>query len=248
MGRVFVRAVLLLVLLTGCSAGDASPAASELGSASGAPSAQSTEPEPSQASASEGDGACTPPELCGGPLPPGDYRATTGTAEITFTVGDGWLGQQYGDLGFELVREGGGAPQVLSTGPYDGVVYSDVCSGAETKEIGPTAADFLAFLGERPGITARGDATEVTIGGRTGLQIDVDVADPGCVSDPPERLWLWEMAGVTDFHLNVGEAARLVALDGEDGVVVVIIETFDPTTFDALLDAAQPVLDSMAIS
>jgi hypothetical protein len=65
------------------------------------------------------------------------------------------------------------------------------------------------------------------------------------VSDPPGRLWLWELAGVTDFHLTDGEAARLIAVDGDEGVIVIIIETFDPTTFDSLVEAAQPVVDSL---
>jgi hypothetical protein len=136
----------------------------------------------------------------------------------------------------------------MSAAPYGGVVYTDVCSGAETEEIGPTAADFAAFMADRPGIEVRGEATETTVGDRSGLQFDVDAVDPGCESEPPDRLWLWELAGVTDFHLNVGEAARLIALDHEDGVIVLVIESFDPSEFDALLEMAQPVLESMTFS
>lgn len=241
------RAALLIAvsaLLAACNGSDpsasASAPASVLQSSSAAPSVEPAASEP-VASGS----ACTPPELCGEALTPGEYSATTGTVTMTFTVGDGWRGNEYAELGFDLVRIGDGVPQIVSAAPYSGVVYADVCSGAETQEIGSTAADFVAFLAERPGITPRGAAAEVTIGGRTGMQIDVDAGDPGCVSDPPERLWLWDLAGQTDFHLNVGEAARLIALDGDAGVIVFVIETFDPSTFDDLLEMTQPVLDSM---
>jgi len=38
---------------------------------------------------------------------------------------------------------------------------------------------------------------------------------------------------------------RLIALDGDAGVTVVVIEASDPGDFESLLDAAQPVLESM---
>lgn len=164
---------------------------------------------------------------------------------MTFTVGEGWRGTAYGDLGFDLVQLGSGEPQVMSAVPYGGVVYSDVCSGGETMEIGAGAADLVAYVSSRPGITPRGVSTETTIGGLDGVQIDVDAGDPGCVSDPPDRLWLWDLDGVTDFHLNVGEAARIIALDADGGVVVFVVETFDPPTFDALIHMVQPTLDSI---
>ena len=150
---------------------------------------------------------------------------------MTFTVGGGWRGTQYEDFGFELFRLESARQELLSAPPFAGVVYSEVCGGAETQEIGSSAADFIGHITGRPGITARGEPIAVTIGGRTGLQVDVDAAEPGCVSDPPERLWLWDIGGVTDFHLNIGEAARIIALDGEGGVIVFVIETFDPATF-----------------
>lgn len=230
-------------LLAACGSGDPSASATEPPASSAAPSVQPAASEPVASG-----GACTPPDLCGEALTPGQYSATTGTVTMTFTVGDGWRGNEYEELGFDLIRAGDGVPQIMSAAPYGGVVYGDVCSGAETQEIGATAADFVAFLAERPGVAPRGPATEVTIGGRTGMQIDVDAADPGCVSDPPERLWLWDLAGQTDFHLNIGEAARIIALDGDAGVIVFVVETFDPPTFDALLEMTQPVLDSMTFS
>ena len=243
--RQLACGVVLVLALAACSADpSSSEPASEPVAASGSPEAS---PEPSGIeSAPPGEGvACTPPELCGEELAPGEYASAVGATGMTFTVGEGWRGTEYGDLGFDLVRADVDLPQVVSAAPYAGVVYADVCSGAETEDVGATAADFVTFIADRPGITARGDATEVTIGDRTGLQIDVDAADPGCVSEPPDRLWLWDLAGQTDFHLNVGEAARLVALDGDDGVIVIVIETFDPAQFDALLELTQPVLDSL---
>jgi hypothetical protein len=233
------------LLLAACGTADPSSSASEA-AAGGATTSPAASFESSGAAPSAPAGPCTPPELCGAELTPGEYAATSGTTEMTFTVGEGWIGTQYGDLGFDLVTGTEEALQIVSAAPYAGVVYTDVCTGMETEEIGATAADFVGHIMGRPGITPRGDATEVTVGGRTGLQLDVDAGDPGCVSDPPSRLWLWDLNGVTDFHLNVGEAARLVALDGDAGVIVLVIETFDPSTFDALLEMAQPVLDSMA--
>jgi len=244
MARRLACGAVLVLALSACSTdSSSSEAPSEPGAVS--PSALSTEPASTDPTDTGEGAACTPPELCGEELAPGEYASAVGATGMTFTVGEGWRGTEYGDLGFDLVRADVDLPQVVSAAPYAGVVYADVCSGAETENVGATAADFVTFIADRPGITARGDATEVTIGDRTGLQIDVDAADPGCVSEPPDRLWLWDLAGQTDFHLNVGEAARLVALDGDDGVIVFVIETFDPAQFDALLELTQPVLDSI---
>jgi hypothetical protein len=238
-----VLAVAAMLLLAACGAGGPASA----GSTSAASVAQPPESvaPPSEPSESQAASGCAGPELCNGPLAPGEFDAFVGEAAMTFTVPDeGWEGSQYGDTGFDLVRQDGSTLWVLSAAPYFGVVYSDVCSGAETEEIGTTAADFIGFVAERPGVTPRAEATEVTVGDLSGLQADVDVTDPGCESDPPERLWLWDLVD-TDFHLNVGEAARLIALDGDEGVIVFIIEDFDPATFDDLLEATQPVIDSM---
>ena len=247
MVRLMTRAAAIALLLSACSTelqpSGSEPAAGTAGGAAGV-SAEPVATEPVGSEPAE-TGACEPPVLCGDVLAPGDYSAATATTEMTFTVDEGWSGTEYEDLGFDLVRTADGELQLLSAVPYSGVVYADVCSGAATQEIGVTAADFVAFIADRPGIAPKADATEVTVGERSGMQIDVDATEPGCESDPPERLWLWELEGVSDFHLNVGEAARLIALDGDAGVTVVVIEASDPGDFESLLDAAQPVLESM---
>lgn len=247
MGRLLARAAGAIVLLSACTTSDPGPSTSASEATGADPPAESIEPAASEAAPSEpaASGPCMPPDLCGDELTPGEYTSTVGSVPLRFTVDEGWRGTQYGDLGFDVVRLGAGEPQLMSAVPYGGVVYSDVCSGAETEEVGATAADFIAFVAGRPGITARAEPIEVTVGGWSGQQVDVDVADPGCVSEPPERLWLWDVQGVTDFHLNIGEAARLLAVDGDAGVIVFVIETFDPATFDALLELTQPILDSM---
>lgn len=238
--RRVASAVAVMALLSACSSSDPGTSASpSVASSTSGSSSVSVDPSAST-------GGCTPPVLCGEELAPGEYSATVTNTETTFTVGDGWVGTAYQEVGFDMFRVGD-PPEGLSAVPYAGVVYADVCSGEETQEIGATAADFVAFLADRPGIEARGEATEASIGGRSGLQIDVDAVDPGCESEPPERLWLWDI-NFTDFHLNVGEAARFVVLDDESGVIVLVIETFDPATFDSLLELTQPVLDSMTFS
>lgn len=236
--------IILSLALLGCSPAD-QPDAGSTAPRSEAPSEPSSEPiasGPAESAAASG-AACTPPDLCGSELAPGTYRSLISTTTVEFTVDAGWVGTQYDDLGFELRRAGDGPPQLFSGAPYDGTVFSDVCSGDGTEEIDPTAAAFGEFIAARPGIEVIEGPAETTIGGRSAVQLEVNAVDPGCTSDPPERLWLWMLLEATDFHLNVGERARIIAVDaGEAGAVVFVVESFAAEDFDALIGAAEPVL------
>lgn len=238
-----------LVTLSACTA-----ASTEAPSA--APAGSTT---PSQASAAAGSATpasaepssevCTPPELCGAELPPGRYASLSGTTTISFTVADdGWVGTQYDDIGFDLRRATDtGPPQLISGAPYDGTVFSDVCSGEQTEEIEPTAAAFLAFIAARPGIEVVAGPSETALGGRPALELELRAVDPGCTSEPPERLWLWMVGDLTDFHLNVGESARILAVDADGGgAIAFVVEAFSPADYEAPLPLAAPVLASIA--
>ena len=243
------RAVALLfvvVLLAGCGGSQASitspPSSSPAVSPSASPS-EAMSPQPSAVLEPTTAAGGTIPE---GPIPPGEYTSTSLGETISFTVdAEGWMGSpDIPDVGLALTRQeirGG-----VSITTFGGEVFAQPCSPDQTETIDATAAAFVAWLADHPELNAT-EPVETTLGGHPAVQLDVtsDV-DPECPETP--RIWLWVLPVVGDFHLNEDEAARFIVADVDDTPTVVVIESFDPARQADLLEAAQPILDSLTIT
>jgi hypothetical protein len=180
-----------------------------------------------------------------GPLSPGTYVSSATGVTITFRVGEaGWNGlPDLPGAGSALSRDGIEGGMTMTT--FGGEVFSEPCSPEQTEPVEATAEAFVAWLGAHPELQA-GEPVETTLAGHAALQLDVtsDVA-PECPERP--RIWLWVLPTVGDFHLDENEAARFIVADIGEQPTVIVIETYDVGQQAALLEATQPILDSMTI-
>jgi hypothetical protein len=194
--------------------------------------------------------ACDPGVVCDGPLAAGDYVSDTTGAHIEFTLDDhDWSGlADIQDVGFALILADVGGNHAISVAKFAGEIFTDACSPDATSTIGATPAEFMAFLAARHGVTASAPV-EVQVGGQAALQVDLTTeVDAACMAADNERIWLWVLPVVGDFHFNDGETARVIAVDGGSATVIIVIEAFPDADYDHLLDHATEVIDSMTIA
>jgi hypothetical protein len=247
--RSIVRRTMILALgvaLAGCGSA-ASPSPSAPGNESPSPptAAPTTTPpaSPRTAPPASPDG---PLAVVGGDLRPGRYRSTTTGLTVEFELAEaGWIGaEDIPETGFALVRPGieGG----VTVTHFPGEVFSEPCSPDATEPIDASAEAFVGWLAAHPELDAA-EPEATTLGGHPATQLDVSAAVGEECPDFP-RIWLWVLPTVGDFHLDEGEAARFIAADVGETTLVVVIETFDPSQQDALLEASEPLLDSMTVA
>jgi hypothetical protein len=192
--------------------------------------------------------ACDPGVVCDGPLPAGDYVSETTGAHIEFTLDEhDWSGlADIQDVGFGLFLADVGT-HAISVVKFAGEIFTDACSPDATSTIGTTPAEFMAFLAARHGVTVSAPV-EVQVGGRPALQVDLTTeVDAACMAADNERIWLWVLPLVGDFHFNDAEMARVIAVDGGSATVVIVIEAVPEADYDHLLEHATEVIDSMVI-
>jgi hypothetical protein len=217
-----VAVVCLVVLGAACSA----PAPE-----SPVPSAAGVEP-PSSAAPTGGAG---PLELVatGAPLPPGRYASPGFEPLVTFELNDDWQAVQQAE-GFFDVQQRVGTPDVIA------VQFANVLGvyGPEgTATVPDTHEDAAAILGTHPGLEVV-EASESRIGGLVGSQVTVENAGDSHASvlevsagalgiDPGRRLWI-------------------ALFDTEAGVLAIMVGG-SVAEWQAALDAAEPVLESIQI-
>ena len=218
----------------GATAPAVSPAPSPSPTASAAPS---TAPSASavfpQWYAGEGNGA--------GILAAGSQTTKSFLPRFTFTVPQGWVnsGDEVGFYGLfpdtavnqaEFAASGDIA-QAIHMGPQNDPRFA--CDAWEDNK-GTTAAEIAAAVVANDALAAS-ESIDVTIGGLTGKQIDVQL-DPGwtetCPGDPP-GLDLADMR------------TRGILLDTPDrGVIVIFLGSLHSAGHDAFLAEAMPIIES----
>lgn len=254
--RPVVSLSLCMIVLAACAGAQtpATPSPSPIAAATASPAVPpSVAPSPSAVPSAPGahaSGHAEPTASAGGPIPdgpvsPGTYTSTSLGETITFTIDEpGWTA--FADIpgvGLALSREG--IPGGVTITTFDGEVFSQPCSPEETESVEATAAEFVGWLAQHPELNAT-EPVETTLGGHPAIQLDVtsDV-EPECPEAP--RIWLWVLPVVGDFHLDENEAARFIVADIDEAPTVVVIESFEAARQPELLEAAQPILDSMTI-
>jgi hypothetical protein len=206
-----------------------SPAASA--SPSAAPSASAVFPE---WYAGESNGA--------GILPAGSQTTKSFVPRFSFMVPEGWVnsGDEAGFYGLfpdtpanqaEFAASEGLA-QAIHMGPQNNPYFT--CDAWEDNQ-GATAAEIVAAIVANDAL-ATSEPVDVTIGGLTGEQIDVQL-DPGwtdsCPGDPPT--------------LDLGDMrTRGILLDTPDrGVIVIFLGSLHSAGHEAFLAEAMPIIESL---
>jgi hypothetical protein len=171
-----------------------------------------------------------------GPLPAGRYRTDALGPALTFELTEGWQGVEAPTL-FEL--HWSDVPGYVGASVFDGRVASDPCDPTTMAEGEATASAFMEWLS---GLAAL-DTTEtpITFAGLPATLVEANVAFMACPA--MGRLTLWG-----DFGLYPTEALRIWVVDAEGTVVIATAESEQARDFEAFLEAAQPVLDSLAIA
>lgn len=230
---------ILIAVLVGCSGAAVStaPPASAAASptvASTAATTPSPSVEPASASASTAAGVgklCAKEhEVC--PTPAGTYSSAPFEHPFTFTIdGDGWANDRAWPHGGSMTK--GGSDSFLWA---SGITAGRVDEGDDL-QVGPTQQDFIDLLRKSTRLTVTPTPVLVTVGGVSGLQVDVEAT-----GDLPGLFFFPEDA----FNLRAGEKVRFIVLDKDGATVVLMVESFKEATFDAFMtDVAQPILGGL---
>ncbi len=190
-----------------------------------------------------------PPRVCFGPLDEGTYTSQRFEPALTFIVPAGWNNPWDTRGSFELWTPG------WSDGwddPDDPGIYlldhpgitlvrdprpDEGCSGHVDATVGTSAIEVATWVANHPAIAA-GAPSPVEVGGLTGYQLDVSIADTWRESCPdgPAAVWLFDDVYLREYP---GFATmRLILLDLPDGGNVLIAIDEDR------LDIAMPVVRS----
>ena len=191
------------------------------------------------------DGTCEEGHQCLGLLPPGAHRTELFEPGFGFTIGDGrWenLAMTPGAVDLTSIDAPG---DVILFFVHPQAVKPD---GSRDLSVELTAAGISDWMAGHQDLTV-GPVTDVSIGGLKGKRMDVALAS-GAAATPGDcqvrtclgllkgqsNTWAWDW-GVAD-----SEMQRMYVLDGKDGPVLILVDSLDGTTFEALTKAADAIL------
>jgi hypothetical protein len=193
-------------------------------------------------------GGSTPPAL-----PAGTYTSRVFTPAVTATLPTGWwnaadaadyyaLQPVASDLvGIHFFRNPKAASQDAA------------CPIAPAPGVGSDSLSLLTWIRSLPGLVV-GNPKLVTVGGLSGTEIDVSIADGWKTSCPfasglPAVPLFVGSSGSLRWVIAGNERLRLDLLDmPSGGTLVVDQDAFDGSLFDALLSAASPVIRSLRVA
>jgi len=212
----------LAIAMSGCGAATSPAPASP--TATALPTAEPATPSPVVGA----NALCaTDQQPC--PIEAGTYTTDPFEPPFTFTVDDGWSSDRVFADGGQVSKGTGGF--VWASGVTSGRVADD---GAD---IEPGVDGFLAHLERFDGFDLS-EPTDTTIGGEPAVQIDVttnDVQARGLYFVKEDAM-----------NLSPGEKARFFLLERDGTTVILILEAYAATDFDAFVAATQPLIASIA--
>ena len=192
---------------------------------------------------------------CLGPLAAGAYTAPG--FGIDFTVPDGWT-NLVDNRGWFLLSPRDDSARGKGTGKYlavfpDALIASDsrACPPEPLAGVGHTVDDIVAYLTQHEGL-ATSNLTAVTIGGLAGKSLDLSLAPSWTTtcsgeSEPSVSYLTENNAEGWRWGVDGSEHQRMAFLDeGAGGVIVVAISSPTGEGFDALAQAAAPIVESFA--
>jgi hypothetical protein len=190
---------------------------------------------------------------------------TANFGAISYTVPDGWSNTADFPDDYVLMRS---ADYAVTTDPKDGTkdliefvarpgigLQNEQCEPLVKPDTGRSVDDLLAHVVGHPGLTLS-PPEHLTIDGHAGRRIDVSIKPSWRTSCPdatdPILILFTETgrdmtgSGLEQPALWKTDKMRIVLLDLGDGdVLLVTITARDPTNFDALIDEAMPIVESL---
>ncbi len=242
--RAFLPFVLTLVV-AGCSSGTPTPTPSAGSSAISQPTA---------APSAVTEVVCTPNagDACVGPLAAGTHTSVLFAPQITFEVPAGW--GNHADSAAEYVLFApGGKPKASEFGALDWIAFEanvtltpEGCDPQSPFDASKSATDIAAWMAGRSNLTTT-SPRPVSVGGLTGLVLDVRLADNAPVECLP-------LPGVLLVHglppsngydqaILAGTAMRFYFFDHGDDVLMIEI---DDVSGGNRLDEFAAVLDTVS--
>ncbi len=182
-------------------------------------------------------------------LTPGQYVGSRfrpfggGTSgEFSFTVPVGWTDHWETSDYFRTEREQSLIQMYLNVEPSS----LDAACATTGSRVAGTPAAIAGWLKALPGLVTS-TATPVTIGGLSGVMVDVSVATgwtSPCSTGGRYQMFVGAYSA-SPVGMDSGGRARYLLLDrGDGGSLLIVVETSDTTTWDALVAEAMPIVDS----
>lgn len=234
-------AAMAIGVLAGCQAGaatggDRSPESTSAAPGAGASPAAATPVYPSWYTPEAGSGGA-------GILAAGEHATAGFSVPFTFTVPAGWVNDADSGRFFSLFADtpanaaeyaaSGGFASGIHMGPMDSPYF--FCQAIESNR-GSSAAEMVAAVAANDTISTT--AVDVTIGGLTGKQVDVQLA-PGFAGCPGESPTL---------DLEDGRVRGLLLDTPDRGVLVIFLSSLHAADHGAFLAAAMPIVEGFQFS
>jgi hypothetical protein len=243
------RHVLVLAIALALSACSAAP--------SGSPSAAEPSEVPPTQSLQPSEPECPYPDgdLCGGPLAAGGpYKTHLFVPVFSYYVGEGWDNIVDNPSEYLLMRIGPDG-QPSQTGIYifrNVAIQAATCEDKPEPGVGRTPAEMAAYLSNHAGlITTEPEA--VNIGGLNGVFIEVTLAPSWTQTchyseGQPNVPLFWGSDADSGLEWSVGPGAKsrfyILSMPG-GGNILIDIAAYPDSEFDALREAAIPVIESI---
>ena len=190
---------------------------------------------------------------------------TANFGAITYTVPDGWSNTADYPDNYVLMRSDDyataseprdGTKDIIEIYTRPGIALQDAeCEPLVRPEAGFSIEELVTHVKQHPGLTS-GMPRDIAIDGHAGKMVDVSI-DPswtgGCPGDT-ERVVLvftergrdMTTSGLEQWAVWKTDKTRLILLDlGDDDVVLIDMVARDPADFDALMNEAMPIVESL---
>jgi hypothetical protein len=184
------------------------------------------------------------------PLPAGTYTSTAFQPAVTFTVPDGW--EKAADTApYMLLRPAGS--EILGIHLFrDPVAASQdpACPATPEPGVGTTSTELVAWLRGLPGLVV-GTPVMATVGGLRGVSVEVGIKPGWTTSCPfaggsPTVPLIASKTAAYHWVIVGNEQLRFYVLDlPAGGTVIVDLDAYDGTEYDALVKSAAPIVRSM---
>jgi hypothetical protein len=178
-----------------------------------------------------------PPRVCFGPLEEGTYTSQRFEPALTFTVPAGWNNPWDTRGSFDLWTPGWSGTYLIDQPGLYVVRDPRPDEGCVDATVGTSAIEVTTWVSDHPAIAA-GAPSPVEVGGLTGYQLDVSIADTWRKSCPdgPGAVWLFDDVYLREYPGFATMRLILLDLPGGGSVLIAIDED--------RLDVAMPVVDS----